>query len=143
MALGHLLYISDALRPMTREDLEAIRSVSSLNNARQGITGVLFYSAGHFVQLLEGEPKVIRDLYDKIVKDPRHFHPKLLIERPAEKRLFTDWDMGLLDLNTYDPSHRLLLDKLVQLAGTGVTSPNGTPIELEILSRFCMLLPAA
>jgi hypothetical protein len=143
MALGHLLYISDALRPMTREDLDAIRDVSNAFNAKHDITGVLLYSAGHFVQLLEGEPRVVRDLYDKIVLDPRHWRVRLLVERPADRRLFADWDMGVLDLDRHARRHRESLDELIELAGTGATSPDGTPIEMEILSRFCMLLPAA
>jgi len=142
MALGHLLYISDALRPMTQDDLDAIRDVSNTFNAKHGITGVLLYSAGHFVQLLEGEPSVIRALYDKIVQDPRHMNLRLLVERPADRRVFADWDMGVLDLDQHASRHRESLDELVQLAGTGATSPDGTPIEMEILSRFCMLLPA-
>lgn len=143
MALGHLLYISDALRPMSREDLDAIRDVSVMNNAKLGITGVLFYSAGHFVQLLEGEPDAIHELYEKIVRDVRHRKVRLLVERPVDRRIFTDWNMGLLDLDQHGEDERDQLEELVQLAGQGEVKDDGTPIEMEILSRFCMLLSAA
>jgi len=142
MALGHLLYISDAIETITDENLEAIRKVSTEHNAEHGITGILFYSAGHFVQLLEGDPGKIRRLFDKIVLDRRHTAVKLLIERPAEERIFPDWSMGVLDLRNYSDKERLDLDDLVHLSGYQVHKDDGTPIELEILSRFCMLLPA-
>lgn len=39
MVLSHLLYISDAAHPMSRGELEAIRSAAMKHNARLGITG--------------------------------------------------------------------------------------------------------
>jgi len=141
MALGHLLYISDAVEPMTRDKLEDIREVSVRKNRENAITGVLFYSAGHFVQLLEGEPGEVRRLFDTIARDPRHRNVRLLIERPAERRVFGDWAMGLLDLDEHDPEHRASLDELVALASREKQHA-GAPVELEVLSRFCMLLPA-
>lgn len=143
MALGHLLYISDAVQPITHRDLEAIRMVSARSNAQLQITGVLFYSAGHFVQLLEGEPAMIRALFAKIKGDPRHCEVKLLVERLANRRVFPDWSMGLLDLDEFSAAERRDLDELVRLASHGEVGDDGTPVELEILSRFCMLLPAA
>lgn len=142
VSLGHLLYVSDAVRPMSHHDLEAIRDVSISYNAEHGITGVLFYSKGHFVQLLEGDPAELRTLYERIERDARHHHVRLLVERPADHRVFADWEMGLLDLQQYTENERRLLDELVALAGGGDTATDRTPIELEILSRFCMLLPA-
>lgn len=143
MAIGHLIYISDAARRMSPQDLEAIRVASANYNANHAITGVLFYSAGHFVQLLEGDPDEVRKLYEKIEQDPRHQHIRLLVERSAGARLFPGWDMGLLDLNQGTASDRRALDELVKLAGTGASRRDGTPIEMDILSRFCMMLPGA
>lgn len=143
MVLSHLLYISDAVGQMSGEELESIREVSARNNAEQGITGVLFYSAGHFVQLLEGDAEKIHKLFEKIAQDRRHERVRLLVLRPAEKRVFKDWNMGLLDLNVFDPAHHRDLEELVKLAEDSDDSTFGTPVEMEILSRFCMLLPAA
>jgi hypothetical protein len=141
MSLGHILYISDALTS-ERAALENIRSVSTHYNARNGITGVLFYSAGQFVQLLEGDPDDIRHLFAKIERDPRHKNVRLLIERPTPKRLFPDWNMGLLNLDQYSDKERKDLNELIALAQSNDAAFGDTPIEMEILSRFCMLLPA-
>jgi len=143
MVLSHLLYISDAVQPVLPQDLEAIRDVSAKNNVRLDITGVLFYSAGHFVQLLEGDAGDIHRLFEKIAGDRRHRNVRLLVLRPAEQRIFADWSMGLLDLSGNNPQHQRDLEELVLLAKQGDDKTYGTPVELEILSRFCMLLPAA
>jgi hypothetical protein len=143
MVLGHLLYISDASHPMSQEELEAIRDKSIRNNIHLDVTGVLFYSAGHFVQLLEGDMGTIHRLFEQIATDPRHHNVKLLVLRPAEKRIFEQWDMGLLDLDDQSKAYQRDLVELVRLAESADTTSFGTPVELEILSKFCMLLPAA
>ena len=143
MVLAHLLYISDAVKPMPLDQLEEIRAVSSRNNAERDITGVLFYSACHFVQLLEGDPEAIHALLEKIATDPRHHNVRLLVLRPAERRIFSEWNMGLLDLDEGCDKDRHDLDELVKLAAQGERDRFGTPVEMEILSRFCMMLPAA
>lgn len=143
MVLAHLLYISEAVKPLTREQLEALCEASAANNAEKGITGVLFYSASHFVQLLEGDAETIHALFEKIAVDPRHQRVRLLVLRPAEKRVFSDWNMGLLDLDDRSDRERRDLEELVRLAKQGDDHQFAAPVEMEILSRFCMLLPAA
>ncbi|MEM1208072.1 MAG: BLUF domain-containing protein [Planctomycetota bacterium] len=142
MALTHLLYVSEAIGPMSTEDLETIHSVSSYNNRKALITGVLFYSAGQFVQLLEGDEADVHRLFETISADPRHRDVRVLLDEPIDRRLFGDWDMGLLDLTRHGSADRAKLDELVRLAGRGLCMDDGTPLEMEILSRFCMLLPA-
>ena len=112
------------------------------NNARLGITGVLFYSAGHFVQLLEGDMQTIHTMFEKIAADTRHENVNLLTLRPSERRVFAQWEMGLLDLDEHSKAHQRDLVELVRLAESADDSVFGTPIEMEILSKFCMLLPA-
>lgn len=142
MVLGHLLYISDAVGEMGPEQLEAIRTVSRHNNAAEGITGVLFYSAGHFVQLLEGDTAAIHALFEKIATDPRHENVKLLYLRDARERAFCDWSMALLDLDGYSEQDRLDLEDMVHLAGYHVNHPDEEPLDLAVLNKFRALLTA-
>ncbi|MGB1124121.1 MAG: BLUF domain-containing protein, partial [Phycisphaeraceae bacterium] len=46
MALSQLLYISNAVRAISLDDLLAIQDESIRNNARQNITGILFHTEG-------------------------------------------------------------------------------------------------
>lgn len=143
MVPSHLLYISEAVSPMSSIELNQIRETSARNNAEMDITGILFYSAGHFVQLLEGDAEQIHSLFEKIATDPRHHNIKLLVFKPVADRLFGDWNMGLLDLTEQGERERRDLEELVKIASESDDSTFGSPIEMEILSRFCMLLPAA
>ncbi len=70
-----------------------------LHNARQhnsavGISGVLLYSEGTFIQVLEGQDKVIDALYLRISADNRHKNVIKLIEGPIEEKSFSQWVMG-------------------------------------------------
>lgn len=42
------------------------------NNERAGITGMLLYKDGNFMQLLEGEKEAVLRLHKNIIVDPRH-----------------------------------------------------------------------
>lgn len=143
MVLGHLLYISKAMQPMDRAQLEAIRKISSVRNRELDITGVLFYSAGHFVQLLEGDMDHIHRRFERIADDTRHNDVRLLVLRPSEKRVFAKWEMGLLDLDAHNDARQRDLEELIKLAESANNDVYSTPVELEILRRFRgMLTPA-
>lgn len=143
MNLKQLLYISDAAENITYGDIEDIHRTSMTNNAIRGITGILFYSQGHFVQFLEGESVAVSGLFNDILQDDRHNAIKLLFDREASKREFEDWDMALLDLNGFNNQHRLDLQDLVHLAGYQSRQTNGDPMDLIILRKFRRLLTPA
>ena len=95
-----LVYVSSAVRRFSRSDLEELLATSRDNNARAGITGMLLYKDGNFMQVLEGEEGAVRDLYDKIGDDPRHRGEIVLREGFTEERQFPDWSMGFRDLES-------------------------------------------
>ncbi len=141
MSLSHLLYVSDAVQAMDDAALEALIAPCRNKNHRLGVTGVLFYSAGHFIQLLEGERSVVRSLFDTIRKDPRHRDVQLLLLRTIPQRVFADWSMGVLNMDQCSDLDREALDEIVRLAEWGGVSDEPTPLSLKLLSRFCMMLP--
>jgi hypothetical protein len=99
-SLFFLVYVSSAVRPFSRPDLEDLLATSRKNNAELGITGMLLYKDGNFMQVLEGEEEPVRALYDKIGDDPRHRGEITLREGFAEGRQFPDWSMGFRDLES-------------------------------------------
>ena len=72
----YLSYVSEQAHAQTDEDLELLLNQARENNARLGITGMLIYYEGLYIQFLEGEEKKIEKLYEKIVQDVRH--PRIL-----------------------------------------------------------------
>lgn len=97
---GHirqLVYLSDAAFGVGKKDIEEILAVSRRNNGRLGVTGMLMYSSGVFIQALEGEFETVGALYRTISDDRRHDNVETLVDRMLEHRDFADWDMGFVE----------------------------------------------
>jgi uncharacterized membrane protein (DUF373 family) len=94
-----VLYISSAIEPFSTKDLLGLLQVCRESNAASGVTGMLLYGNGTFLQVLEGEEKVIDDLVDRIRKDPRHTDFQILHRHPIERRQYSDWSMGFKRLS--------------------------------------------
>jgi hypothetical protein len=90
----YLLYLSRASSVVSGRELASIMTVSRRNNGRDGVSGVLVYKDGVFLQLLEGEQKTVLRTYERISGDPRHTDPVILLKGPIEHRLFGRWSMG-------------------------------------------------
>lgn len=67
-------------------------------NARAGVTGLLLYKNGHFMQALEGEESAVIKLFSKISRDPRHHHVIPLMHERIEQRHFPNSAMAFRDL---------------------------------------------
>ncbi len=94
MTLIHIIYVSTAVHEMSDTDLAEILEVSRQENLKFGITGMLLYRQGHFIQVLEGESQFVNRVMERIKLDSRH-HSVMILERyviPA--RDFADWSMG-------------------------------------------------
>jgi Sensors of blue-light using FAD len=96
----YLTYVSSAVRPFTPDELYALLEVCKRNNARDGITGMMLYKDGNFMQVLEGHETVVRQTYARIAMDPRHNGLITLQEAPQKMPQFPDWSMGFVDLRT-------------------------------------------
>lgn len=98
-------YISSAREPMTTEQLLALLQQCLNNNADHGVTGMLLYANATFLQVLEGEEKIVDELYDKIQKDPRHAQMQRLHRKPIEQRQYSDWTMGFKRVSDTELRH--------------------------------------
>lgn len=93
-----LVYQSTATRQLMEGELLELLEQSRANNARLQISGMLLYHGGHFLQLLEGNEKEVRDRYAIIARDERHKWVSLVMTGPNATRDFPDWTMGFRDL---------------------------------------------
>lgn len=92
--LSQLVYVSNRKPNCTEEEIEKILASCKKNNPPLIITGILLYSDKKFIQLVEGESKVIMELYDKIKKDDRHANPMMISLNPIKEKSFPSWHMG-------------------------------------------------
>ncbi len=100
----YLVYYSSAAYLMDDAALLNILQVSRRNNARDGVTGLLLYRAGTFLQVLEGEEGAVDSAYERIRQDHRHRGIIDVLRRPAPQRLFPDWSMGFTNIDQVEPS---------------------------------------
>lgn len=90
----HLIYSSQAREAMTLTTLVVLLMQARALNERQHVTGALVYGDGQFMQVMEGEEAVIKDLYERVAKDPRHYGVRTLAAGPITSRRFAQWSMA-------------------------------------------------
>jgi uncharacterized membrane protein (DUF373 family) len=98
-------YISSATQPMSTQELLELLQQCRKNNAGNGVTGMLLYSNATFLQVLEGEEKIIDSLVEKIRTDPRHTHLQILHRKTIERRQYSDWSMGFKRVSNRELQH--------------------------------------
>ncbi|WP_440709938.1 BLUF domain-containing protein [Herbiconiux sp. YIM B11900] len=89
-----VVYTSTASSPFSDAELAALLTVSRRNNARSGLTGMLLYRAGRFLQVLEGPEEAVRRLMDRIGSDSGHHSVRVLLDEQVASRQFPEWTMG-------------------------------------------------
>ncbi|WP_372828401.1 BLUF domain-containing protein [Polaromonas sp.] len=96
--LVRLLYASRLANPDSSEVTEAILAQSRSHNPAMGITGILCYGGGIFLQALEGGRNQISELYGHIQRDSRHKDVVLLHYEEISERRFGGWTMGQVNV---------------------------------------------
>ena len=99
-----LTYVSSATHPFTNRELATLLAKCRESNSRNGITGMLLYKDGTFMQVLEGPPAIVKRRFMDIRLDHRHEGLITLTEQVIETRKFSDWSMAFWNLNTINPS---------------------------------------
>lgn len=87
---------------MTADDLQSIMLTSLIHNSKKHITGILLFDQGTFCQALEGEQRVVHELFKKIKNDPRHTNIITIFDDEIQARDFSSWSMRFINLNQYD-----------------------------------------
>ena len=101
--LVRLLYASRAINTSPGA-IDAILTQSRLHNPESGITGILCYGGGIFLQAIEGGRMSISALYGQIQRDVRHADVVLLHYEEISERRFGGWTMGQVDTSRINAS---------------------------------------
>jgi hypothetical protein len=119
MSLHQLVYLSQATRKLSKEELSALWKQAKANNAAIDVTGSLFYNGGWFMQVLEGPAPTLDVLYDKIANDARHRDIRLLYNEPAAFRTFVRWTMNMTNLEDRQADKYEELVEIIEAAKAG------------------------
>jgi hypothetical protein len=87
-------YLSQASEPLSADGLLGLLNQCHRNNTAKGLTGMLLFGNGTFLQSIEGEAKVVDPLIERISKDPRHRDIKIVRRDEITERQYSDWSMG-------------------------------------------------
>jgi len=101
--LVRLLYASRAV-DTSADTIEAILHECRSRNPNSGITGVLCYGGGIFLQVIEGGRMAISQLYNQIQRDARHKDVVLLHYEEITERRFAGWTMGEVNMTRINAS---------------------------------------
>lgn len=109
-----VVYISDYIESEknVEEDIQDIVRVAKVKNLQLGITGVLFFHNGKFIQVIEGEEKNIRSLLNIINKDKRHQNLVYLVDTVVQSRGFQDWNMDSFNLSEVESLDEIAFKKV-------------------------------
>lgn len=101
--LVRLLYASRAV-DTSAQAIDAILTQSRHANPVCGITGILCYGNGIFLQAIEGGRMAVSELFGHIQKDARHHDVVLLHFQEISERRFGGWAMGQVNMSRINTS---------------------------------------
>ena len=136
--LVRLLYASRAIdaRPDT---IESILSQSRQFNPTSGITGILCYGGGIFLQAIEGGRSAVSDLYGHIQKDPRHKDVVLLHYEEITERQFGGWTMGQVDVSRVNTNILLKYSERAELDPYSVSGKVSMALLEELMATASII----
>jgi hypothetical protein len=94
-----LMYHSHATEEFSTDDLLKLLFDARIYNHSHQISGLLLHSKGEFLQVLEGEPEYVDELFEKISRDYRHERVTLFQRKEIKQREFVQWAMGFENLS--------------------------------------------
>ncbi len=136
--LVRLLYASRAV-DAGPETIENILSQSRQFNPTGGITGILCYGGGIFLQAIEGGRAAVSELYAHIQKDPRHKDVVLLHYQEISERRYSGWTMGQVDVTRVNTSILLKYSERAELDPYSVSGTVSMALLEELMATASII----
>jgi hypothetical protein len=100
--LFRIVYLSTASKLFDSAELRVMLKEANERNKEAGVTGMLLYKEGQFMQVLEGTRDTVTATFSRISQDPRHHGIMVLAKGAVQERRFPEWSMAFRDLNLPD-----------------------------------------
>ncbi len=130
-----VVYVSSARTTFSEAELEQLLTKSRAANEAVGVTGLLLYHDGNFIQALEGPKKCVEAVLQRIEKDPRHGNVLVLIQEEDEERVFGDWSMGYVRYRELPEGERDGYSRFLEQAAARELAPSRAHVLLEAFKR--------
>jgi Sensors of blue-light using FAD len=136
--LVRLLYASRAV-DKNPEAIEEILVQSRQFNPASGITGILCYGGGIFLQAIEGGRNAISELYGHIQRDARHKDVVLLQYEEITERRFGGWTMGQVNMEKINSSILLKYAEKPELDPYSTSGKVSMALLEELMATACII----
>ena len=70
--MHQIVYTSSARQEFSAADLKKLLVAARMRNKAVGVTGMLVFHDGAFLQAIEGEKRAVSEIFARIQNDPRH-----------------------------------------------------------------------
>ena len=137
--LVRLLYVSRAVDPEDTKATQSILDSAREHNLSNGITGILCYGGGIYLQAIEGGREAVSDLYGHIQKDPRHKQVVLLHYEEITERRFGGWTMGQVDVSRVNTSILLKYSERAELDPYSVSGAVSLALLEELMATASII----
>ncbi|MGH1487113.1 MAG: BLUF domain-containing protein [Cellvibrionaceae bacterium] len=132
-----LCYVSSSTKPPSDNELVDLLKACHQSNSKLDITGLLLYNGiGTYLQALEGDEISVRELYDKIKKDPRHERVHKIGEKQIENRSFPEWKMGFRNTSKLPTDTLTGFSQFMNKEDAANYLSENTSFAYEMLSHF-------
>jgi hypothetical protein len=136
--LVRLLYASRAVDPAAVA-IDEILAKSRQGNPSSGITGILCYGGGIFLQAIEGGRLAVSELYGHIQRDTRHKDVVLLHYEEISERRFSGWTMGQVNMSKINASILLKYAEKPELDPYGVSGKVSLALLEELMATASII----
>ncbi len=103
---NRLVYLSTAVGVLRADELDRIWLRARAANAAAGLTGLMLFHQGVFLQVIEGPAAGVASLYERIRRDRRHANLTVLESGPVEERAFPDSPMNYVSARNLSPGEK-------------------------------------
>ncbi|MEG1456377.1 MAG: BLUF domain-containing protein [Comamonas sp.] len=136
--LVRLIYASRAA-DTSAAAIEAILTQAREHNPATGITGVLCYGGGVFLQAIEGGRSQVSALFGHIQRDVRHQDVELLHYEEIDERRFGGWTMGQVNLSRINHSIVLKYSETIELDPYAVSGKMSLALLEELMATASIM----
>ena len=141
-ALHRLIYTSSAVGVLRADELDRILLRAKAFNAASGITGLLLFHGGSFLQVIEGSETNVLSLIGRIQRDRRHAGFRLLESHGCVIRAFPDSPMAYVAPRHLTPDQRNELGDLLSAVRQREASGCGDSLVEQLWSALSVFRAA-
>ena len=96
--IKQIIYVSLPAKKLSENDVDKILVSARAKNLQRKITGFLLFDGTMFMQLIEGPPREVEELFEGLRGDTRHQKVQKIYAGEAPGRLFSNFSMAFAHL---------------------------------------------